>query len=110
MLYEVTIHSGTSFIISSTNSKKAKTEVCKKIRCKPSDYWNGISSMHAQKVKVDYPKAFYQSLIGDETLECFVGKDVILYDEHHGAATRIRKATVESIRYFMDEYTSIIIL
>lgn len=46
----------------------------------------------------------------DEILDKFAGKDVILYDEHHGTATRIQKASLESIKYFMDEYTTIVIL
>lgn len=104
MLYEVTTTSGRCYIQDAGNNHEAKVKACKE------HHVTGIGFMKAQKVNVDYPEVFYRPLMDDETLEPMIGKDVVLYDEHHGTATRIRKATAEQIRYFMGEYTSIIVL
>jgi hypothetical protein len=110
MLYEVITPSGASYI-DADNSRQAKAKTCKALHIKPSDYWNGTSSMKAQKFNVGYPEVFYRPLTDDKTLQPFIGKNVLLYDEHHEtAALLIRKATIEQIRHFMDEYTSIIVL
>ena len=110
MFYEVTTPSGNISIVQADNSRKAKVSVCKDQGFKPSDWWTGVSSMQARKLQVDYPETVYRPQGSDEKLQPFAGKDVILYDEHHGTSVRIRKATVDSIRYFLDEYTSIIVL
>ena len=110
MFYEVTTLAGNISIVQADNSRKAKVSVCKDQGFKHSDSWTGVSSMQARKLQVDYPETIYRPLGNNIFLEQLAGKDVILYDEHHGTATRIRKATVELIRYFLDEYTSIIVL
>lgn len=38
------------------------------------------------------------------------GKDIIIYDEHHGTSVRIRKATTAAIDHYVDEYSTIIVL
>lgn len=110
MLYEVTTPSDSSIVIQANNSKEAKVKTCKHFGFKQSDYWTGVTSMKAHKVNVDCLDVVYRPMSDDEILKKLTGNDVILYDEHHGTATRLRKATLESIKYFMDEYTTIIIL
>ena len=38
------------------------------------------------------------------------GKEVLVYDSHHGCAVRIRKATVTIIDHYVDSYSTIIVL
>ena len=108
MFYEVTTLAGNISIVQADSSREAKVKVCKDQGFKPSDRWSGISSMHARKLDVDYPETVCYPSFTDESLQSFAGKDVILFDEHHGTAIRIRKSTIEKIRYFLNEYTSII--
>ncbi len=108
MLYEVITASGSSIITEASSSREAKSNICKKLQIRPSDYWHGVPSMKAHRVYVDYPEAHYRALNCPEVLEQFSGKDIILYDEHHGTAARIRKATPGVISYYMNEYTTII--
>lgn len=69
--------------------------------------------MQARKIDIDYPEVIHQSRYDyddEKQLQKYLGKDVIIYDEHHGLAVRMRKATVASIAAFMDEYSVIIVL
>ena len=110
MLYEVSTPSGYTAIIDAGSSREAKIKVCKQMRIKTSDPWAGASAMQACKINVDYPEVVYRPLRDEEILSQFEGKDVVIYDEHHGIATRIRKATAVSIGYYVDSYSTIIVL
>lgn len=110
MFYETTTSSGLNCIIQADSSRQAKVKACKEHGFKPSDKWTGACSMHAHKLAVDYPETVFYPSFTEEALQPFVDKDVILYDEHHGTSVRIRKATVESIQYFLDEYSTVILL
>lgn len=62
------------------------------------------------KIKAEYPEVIYRPGHNEEAYQQCVGKDIIIYDEHHGTATRIRKATAAAIDHYMDGYSTIIIL
>lgn len=109
MFYEVTTPSGSS-IVQADSSRQAKVMLCRKMRIRPSDYLRGVSSMQARKLNIEFPDTVYRPLYDEESLQRFVGRDVVIYDEHHGISTRIKAATVETIRYFLDEYSAVIAL
>ncbi len=106
MYYEVTTPSGSSSIIQADTNRQAKGILCKQRGIRPSDPWFGVRSMEAQKLRVDFPETVYNR---DNTSK-FERKDVLIFDEHHGTAVRIKQATVESIQYFLDEYSTLIFL
>lgn len=108
MYYEVTTPSGSSSIIQADNGRQAKAIMCEQRRIQQSDPWNGVSSMQARKLDIDFPETVY--MFDETSLAELEGKDVLIFDEHHGTAVRIHAASVESIRYFLDEYSSIITL
>lgn len=110
MLYEVTTPSGNTSIVQADSSREAKVKVCKDQGFKHSDFWTGDRAMKAHKLDLDYPETVCYPTFAEESLQPFVGKDVILYDEHHGTSVRIREATVESIKYFLDGYITVIVL
>ncbi len=64
----------------------------------------------AHKANVEYPDTHYRPGHGESLLRELEGKDVIIYDEHHGTSVRIRKATAAAIEYFVDVYSTIIVL
>jgi len=57
---------------------------------------------------VAYPEVNYRTSNDEEALQQYAGKDVVIYDEHHGTAIRIKKATVASLQYYLDSYSTII--
>ncbi len=107
MLYEVSTGEVSS-IIDADNARDAKKEFAKRRRVtRPSGYY--LRSLQASKVNVDYPDTYYQGY-NESLFQELEGKDVIIYDEHHGTSARIRKATAAAIEYFVDEYSTIIVL
>lgn len=110
MLYEVSTPAGANSIIDADNSRDAKIKTCKYLRIKPSDFWSGVSSMKARMVEVDFPETIYQPGHDEEKLQQLEGKDVLIYDEHHGTSIRIRKATAAAIEYYLDGYSTIIVI
>lgn len=110
MLFEVTTYSNGNCVIKANSNRAAKINVCKSIGVKPFDSWCGISSMHARKVDVEFLEILYRPDYDEKLFRKYEGKDIVIYDEHHGIAVRIRKATAAAIGYYWDEYSTIIIL
>lgn len=107
MLYEVST-GAISSIVTAGNSREAKKEFAKQRRgTRPSGYY--LSSLQASKIDVDYPDTHYQGC-NEELFQQLEGKDVLIYDEHHGTSVRLRKATAAAIEHFVDEYSTIIVL
>ena len=102
--YEVVTRYGASYLTNADNAKMAKEEI-KKRQMYPSTF-----GMKANKINISHPEAIDRPLNDEDVLEAYVGKDIVIYDEHHGTATRIKKATLGVIQHFIDEYTTIIIL
>lgn len=108
MFYDVTTLSGSSSIIEADNSREAKAKLCKQRRIMQSDPLIGTRSITARKLDIDFPESIHRF---DETSMAEIeGKDVLIFDSHHRTAVRVRAASVESIRYFLDEYSTVIIL
>jgi len=99
MLYEVSTPAG-SFVEEASCIFEAKLKVRQRFDCR---------SMQAKKIDVDYPEVIYRGE-GKDRLQDLVDKDIIIYDEHHGTAVRIRKATVAILDHYLDEYSTVIIL
>ncbi len=108
MLYEVTTPSGSSSIIEADNGRQAKAKLCKQRRILQSDLRTGTSSMTARKLHIDFPESVHR--LDETSMAELEGKDILIFDSHHGTAVRIRAASVESIQYFLDEYSTVIIL
>ena len=107
MLYEVSTGLISS-IIPAGDSREAKKEFAKQRRVtRPSVYY--LRFLQASKVNVDYPETYYRGY-NEALLRELEGKDVIIYDEHHGTSVRIRKATAAAVEHFTDEYSTIIVL
>lgn len=49
--YEITCIGGSTTYIKARNSQQAKRKACKEWGFKPNDYWTGISSLTAQRVR-----------------------------------------------------------
>jgi len=109
-LYEVTTSTGSNTIINATDSQDAKKKVCKQLGFNPMDPWAGTSSMKAHRINVDYLEVNYRPSDVEEVLQQYKGKDVVIYDDHHGTAIRIKKAAVATLQHYIDDYSSIIVL
>ena len=46
----------------------------------------------------------------DVDLKNYVGKNVVMYDEHHGSARSVKNATLKKLEELYDEYTVIIVI
>ncbi len=102
--YEVTASSGTSHIIYADNAREAKQNVQKR------QYYPSTYRMTATRIDISNLEVLYRPLNDEEVLEQYIGKDVVIYDEHHGTAIRIKRATLAAIQHFIDGYSTIIIL
>jgi hypothetical protein len=101
LYYEVTRPSGDSSIIQADSCKEAKAKVCKD--------WNILhGSITVQKLNVDFPECVHR--FDDEGLSGLKEKSVMIFDSHHGSAVRIHAASLESILYFLDEYSTVVVL
>ena len=101
MLFQICTAAG-NLIVEASCSHEAKLKAKERFR-------SGIQYMKAATVEVEYPETIYRPL-NEEKLQELEGKDIIVYDEHHGSSVRIRKATAAVLDYFIDEYSVIIIL
>lgn len=45
-----------------------------------------------------------------ESLSNYVGKNVVMYDEHHGSAILLKNASLKRLQEIYDEYTVVITL
>lgn len=101
MYYEVTRPNGRINITQADSIREAKAKTCK-------DWGVQSGSITIQKMSVDFPECVHR--FDDESLAGLKGKSVMIFDEHHGTAVRIHAASVESIRHFLDEYSTVIVL
>jgi hypothetical protein len=107
MYHEVNTPSGSNSIILADSSKEAKKEYVRlRGATRPSGYY--FRFLQARKFAIDFPETTYRPHAADT--DQMIGKDIILYDEHHGSSIRIRQDTAVPIRHFLDEYTTIIVL
>ena len=59
---------------------------------------------------VEFPETHYLPGYDEELFKQLEGKDIVIYDEHHGCGYRIRKATFELLERYSDCYSTIIVL
>ena len=62
------------------------------------------------KVKKECLDVNYHPLRDTTLLQRYDGKDVVIYDEHHGTAIRVRAVTVPFMEHYLGEYSTIIVL
>ena len=51
-----------------------------------------------------------ETLSFDVNLSECVGKDVVMYDEHHGSTRLVKDASLEKLEELYDEYTVVIVI
>ncbi len=67
-------------------------------------------SINFENIKKEYLDVNHHPLRDEELLQRYSGKDVVIYDERRGNAIRVRAVTVLFLVYYMDEYSTIIVL
>ncbi len=102
MLFQICTAAG-NLIVEASCTHEAKLKAKER-------FSSGTQYMKATKIEVEYPETIYQPGCDEEKLKQLEGRDLVIFDSHHMSAVRIRKATAAVLDYYLDEYSTIIIL
>ena len=110
MLYEVCAYKENDVIVEANSCREAKSKVCRMRGYKQSDYYHGFDVMGAIRLKVSNTEIMNTKAFSRADVERYLDKDVLIFDQHSGIATKIMRATKASIEHFMNESSIIFIL